>query len=287
MQAFQKILFPIDMSDSCTAAVPYVETMAKKFNAGVTLLHVLETPPAYATDWYGYMALTDTGSMREAREKELGKYLEGRFEGRDVQRVMLEGDPATEITKFAQEQETDLIMMPTHGYGVFRRLLLGSVTAKVLHDSTCPVWTGVHLNEPPARPPVLERIMCAVDLTKSSLVTLRFAAQLACNFNAKLWLVHGVPGPDAGPEKYFDSELQGYLEEEARKAIGEMQRTVGTGAQLCIASGEVPRIVEQAALHHSADLLVIGRGHATRMLGPLRTNVHSIIRRSPCPVISV
>ncbi len=39
--------------------------------------------------------------------------------------------------------------MPTHGYGPFRRFILGSVTAKVLHDADCPVWTGVHLEEAP------------------------------------------------------------------------------------------------------------------------------------------
>ena len=45
MLAFQKILFPIDLSDSCTAAAPLVEAMAKKFQAQVTLLHILEMPP--------------------------------------------------------------------------------------------------------------------------------------------------------------------------------------------------------------------------------------------------
>jgi nucleotide-binding universal stress UspA family protein len=58
-------------------------------------------------------------------------------------------------------------------------------------------------------------------------------------------------------------------------------------AQLCLGAGEVSHVVRQAALHHGADLVVIGRGHATRTLGRLRTNVYSIIRESPCPVISV
>ena len=62
---------------------------------------------------------------------------------------MLEGDASEVITKYAAEHGTDLIMMPTHGYGVFRGLLLGSVTAKVLHDAVCPVWTAVHVEETP------------------------------------------------------------------------------------------------------------------------------------------
>ncbi len=61
------------------------------------------------------------------------------------------GDPAQVITAFAHTQGVDLIMMPTHGYGPFRRLLLGSVTAKVLHDAECPVWTAVHMAKAPHR----------------------------------------------------------------------------------------------------------------------------------------
>ena len=51
MMAFQKILFPVDMSDSCTATAPFVEAMAKKYNAEVTLLHVLEMPTGLTPDW--------------------------------------------------------------------------------------------------------------------------------------------------------------------------------------------------------------------------------------------
>src|SRR5579862_2458316 len=166
MQAFRKILFPVDMSDSCAAAAPFVETMAKKFQAELTLLHVLEMPPGYVTDWYGYMALVDTEAIRNARHCELDQYLTGKFQGLNVGRVMLEGDAAHEITEYAQEHGTDLIMMPTHGYGIFRSLLLGSVTAKVLHDAACPVWTGLHVEETPPAAATFANIMCAADLTE-------------------------------------------------------------------------------------------------------------------------
>src|SRR5689334_12152137 len=103
MQVFQKILFPVDMSDSCTAAAPFVETMARKFQAELTLLHVLEMPPGYVTDWYGYTAMVDTAAIREARINETNAYLKDRFQGLNVQRVMEEGDPAQSITGYAQE----------------------------------------------------------------------------------------------------------------------------------------------------------------------------------------
>ena len=68
------------------------------------------------------------------------------FEGLRLRRVVYEGDPEAQIAAFAQAEDVQLIVMPTHGYGVFRRYLIGSVTAKVLHDVSCPVLTGAHID---------------------------------------------------------------------------------------------------------------------------------------------
>jgi nucleotide-binding universal stress UspA family protein len=149
------------------------------------------------------------------------------------------------------------------------------------------VWTGVHVEETPPASAAFANVMCAVDLTEKSIPTMQLASKLAQNFKAKLWLVHAVPGAETRPEKYFDTDLQAFLQDEARKTLTKMQADAGVVGQLCFGAGEVPHVVHDAASHHNADLLVIGRGHATRTLGRLRTNVYSIIRQSPCPVISV
>ena len=177
--------------------------------------------------------------------------------------------------------------MPTHGYGLFRSLLLGSVTAKVLHDTPCTVWTGVHIEDSPAVPPQFRTILCAVDRTDDIVPTMRFACRLAQDNHAKLFLVHAIPGSEVAPDKYFDTDLRTYLEEDARKTIAQLQESAGVVAPLCLGAGEVSHVVRDAALAHNADLLVIGRGRATRTLGRLRSNVYSIIRDAPCPVISV
>ena len=200
---------------------------------------------------------------------------------------MIQGDAAQIIDDYAQEMGMDLIMMPTHGYGLFRTLLLGSVTAKVLHDTPCPVWTGVHMEDAPAVSSEFATIMCAVDRTEDSVATMRFAGRLAQDNHAKLFLVHAVPGSEIAPDKYFDRDLRQYLEQEARKAIAQLQEAAGVAAHLCLGAGEVSHVVRDSALGHSADLVVIGRGLATRTLGRLRSSVYSIIRDAPCPVISV
>ena len=283
----QKILFPVDMSDSCTAAVPFVEAMAEKLQAEVTLLHVLEMPTGYLCDWYGYMTLVDTDAIRKARQAEFDGYMTNSFAGLNTKRVMLEGDAAQSITAYAHDSGYDLIMMPTHGYGIFRAMLLGSVTAKVLHDAACPVWTGVHVDEAPAAAAKCEQVMCAVDLTEKSVPAMQFASNVAQAFGAKLWLVHAVPGAETRPEKYFELDLENYLKEEARKKLMKLQEKAGIRAQICLGAGEVAHVVRHAVESHAGDLVVIGRGNATKTMGRLRTNVYSIIRQSPCPVISV
>lgn len=288
MRAFQKILFPIDMSDSCTATAPFVEAMARKYSADVTLLHVLEMPSGLIPDWYGgAVPVIDTTAIWQAETEAAQCYLTDRFQGLKVQRVVVEGDAAQAIDDYARENGTDLIMMPTHGYGLFRTLLLGSVTAKVLHDTPCPVWTGVHVEDAPAVSPEFATIMCAVDRTEDSVATMRFACCLAHDNHARMFLVHAIPGAEVAPEKYFDSDLRHYLEQDARKTIAQLQEAAGVSAPLCLGAGEVSHVVRDSALGHSADLVVIGRGRATRTLGRLRSKVYSIIRDAPCPVISV
>jgi nucleotide-binding universal stress UspA family protein len=288
MRAFQKILFPVDMSDSCTATAPFVEAMARKYNAEVTLLHVLEMPSGLIPDWYGgAVPVIDTSAIWQAETEAAKAYLTNRFQGLKVHRVVVEGDAAQGIDDYAREHGTDLIMLPTHGYGLFRTLLLGSVTAKVLHDTPCPVWTGAHVEDAPAVAPELATIMCAVDRTEDSVATMRFACRLAQDNQARLFLVHAIPGAEVAPDKYFDTDLRAYLEQDARKTIAQLQESAGVAAPLCVGAGEVSHVVRDSALGHSADLVVMGRGRATRTLGRLRSNVYSIIRDAPCPVISV
>jgi len=288
MRAFQKILFPIDMSESCTATAPFVDALAQRYNAELTLLHVLEMPSGLIPDWYGgAVPIIDTRAIWQAETEAAQAYLLDKFQGLKVRRTVVEGDAAESIDEYARENGVDLIMMPTHGYGLFRTLLLGSVTAKVLHDTPCPVWTGVHVEDAPTVSPDFATIMCAVDRTEDSVATMRFACRLANDNHARLFLVHAIPGAEVAPEKYFDADLRRYLEEDARKTLAQLQETAGVAAPLCLGAGEVSHVVRDSALGHSADLVVIGRGRATRTLGRLRSNVYSIIRDAPCPAISV
>jgi nucleotide-binding universal stress UspA family protein len=274
----KKILFPVDFSDRCAAAAPMVETFTGHFEAELTLMHVVEPLT------YNDLPVPQTGGA----EGQLGQYLGDELKHFHVKRVLAHGDPALRIIEHADKVQTDLIMLPTHGYGRFRRFILGSVAAKVLHDARCPVWTGVHVQQiPPLEHISFKRVLCAIDLGRQSCSTVRYAWKFAEEFGAKLTIVHAIPTARDIPSMYVDQDWRQTLMQNAKTQIENMQVSLGTDADIHIEADEAPSAVSNCASSLQADLLVIGRSVEEGVLGRLRTNAYSIIRQSPCPVISV
>jgi len=288
MQDFHHILFPVDFSERCHAVRPFVNQMVRQFGAKLTLMHSIQIP----TGWYGgfegsYPVMFDVPAMEEAARQRLGAFFDGSPSGK-LAEVVNHGDPAASITIYAEQNDVDLIMMATHGYGRFRSLLLGSVTAKVLHDANCAIWTAAHTEDPGlAEHLECRNILCAIDLTPESAGLIRHSVDLARKYAAKLRLVHAVPVIETRPEKYLDEDFHRALVESARAEIRKLQHQAGTDVEVCLEGGDVSTVVRAAALHHDADLVVIGRGKQHETFGRLRSNSYAIIRQSPCPVISV
>lgn len=290
MTSFQRILFPVDFSPQSSAAAPFVKDMAARFQSEVILLHVVEVPPA----WYGppetgaYDALIHVSGMLEDRREALRSYLAHELRSISVQRCVQSGDPALHITQDARQRKTDLIMMPTHGYGPFRGLLLGSVTAKVLHDAGCRVWTTVHASEiaTNAGKP-WGQLICAVDDDPRDVPLVRWAAELASEQGAELRLVHAVTGFEEEPRYGVDDPLREFLFGVARERIDKMQAEADTKLELCMAAGAPGKVVRDFAAQHAADLVLVGRGKIQKHFGRLRSNAYAIVRDAPCPVISV
>jgi nucleotide-binding universal stress UspA family protein len=256
---FKKILFPVDLSAQSRAVAPSVAAMARRFSSEVVLLHVAGEP---------------------APEPALDHFAADVFSGVPVVRELLEGDPAHQIVTYADEHKIDLIMMPTHGHGPFRALLLGSVTAKVLHGTHCLVWTGVHAEQMTAHSPDRwKRVLCAVD-TKGDPddrgeSALKWAAEFAQQQNLELQLVHAVAGADGMWTEESDPSMYGFLFHAARERLVKLQAGAGTHLDTRLVGGSVGSAVHQAAVDYDADLVVIGRGGS------------AIIRAAPCPVISI
>ena len=290
MARFHHVLFPVDFSERCRAVRPFVSSLAEKFNAKITLLHTMGVPRGF----YGgvdasYPIVVDWDAMKSDAVAQLQGFLDpAQSPHEQIEAFAVVGEPAAEIVDFTVANDVDLIMMPTHGYGPFRTMLLGSVTAKVLHDCDCPVWTAAHTDAPTLPEHVkCDKIMCAVDTSEEAVRIIRHAGELAGHLHAELRLVHAVPPVDHTPMTRFEDVFRADIMRIARESVMRLQGKAGSGLELCMEMGAVSKVVRAAALHYQADLVIIGHGKVHEALGRLRTNAYTIIRDAPCPVLSL
>ncbi len=288
MFTIAKILLPIDFSARSIDAADAAAAIAEHFSSEITLLHVLAPGFNLPLTTSAQTRLLHDFAKEEAEEK-MKEFRSNDWSHRAVKRVLREGDPARTIVEYATEEHVDLIMMPTHGYGPFRRLLLGSVTAKVIHDAKCIVWTAVHTPDTsfdiPAQP---RHIACAVDLGLQSASILSWASRLSWEFGASLSVIHVATSLDSRLEDYsFSPEWRSRVIDQAKAELARLLETEGVNGEIHIEVGSKADAVVDAARKMRADLLLIGRSCHDSTTGRLPTDAYAIIRQSPCPVLSV
>lgn len=284
---FNNILFPVDFSNCSRALNPEVEYLANRFNSDVTLLHVFEVP----FTWYGsgeaplMSAECLQTYLKDVRQR-LQQYPINVPSGR-LHRVIAEGDAAWHVKTFAQDNHIDLIMIGTHGYGTVRRLLLGSVAMKVLHDVLGPVWT--HSAEKATNGTAfhgIKNVVCALEINDEAVPLLRFVSNLANQFDASVRLIHSVPDDASRPYRYFDTDLHRFLVKLADEEIAKLQSRAGTYFNVDLVENPIGQATALAAAQQQADLIIIGRGKTQDAFGTLRTHTYDIIREAHCPVLS-
>jgi nucleotide-binding universal stress UspA family protein len=296
MLPFKKILFPVDYSPSCTAMVPYVKDMTRHFSADLTLVHAFALRPVFVNRdiesvlVYSDLAYADPKISEEARhieEQRLSDFATKTFPGHRVETLTDEGEAGTVIHRVLQHQGADLVMMPTRGCGPIRRLLLGSVTAKVLHDVSTAVWTstGAAIEEHAPTVPY-KSIICALDETPESEVILRAAAALAKSYQANLALVHVLEMPPATVETDFSPYRKDLIDAGHALMRGLKDRLNLDVPDVVIDAG-VADGIHQEIIRRKADLLVVGRGHDQGIVSRVWSRLYSIVRDSPCPVLSI
>ena len=282
---FSHILFPVDFSERSEATRPAVTSWARRFNAKVTLLHIVHIPVSSYGGADGYPIILDIPNIEATAKARLERF---KIDVPEVTRVVTTGDPAYEVIQYAGKNNVDLIMMPTHGHGKFRSLLLGSVAAKVLHDAHCPVWTSAHIEELPLEARTeIHNVLCAIEVGSETVGVIRSARELAQAWDAKLRLVHAVPVDETRPEKYLETDFRAALIKKSQEEIAALQQDAGANLEVTVEAGHPSHVVRDAALEYGADLAITGRGKLHETFGRLRTNTYAIIRDSPCPVLSV
>jgi len=150
---FGKILVPLDGSEHSLRALETAIQIAKKFDAGVTLIHVysvtvapiiMPEPTTLTPSGVPVVTPAEVSKMVEAA-REVGNRIltdgeqKVKSETIQVDTVLKEGNTVQEITKVANEGKFDLIVMGVRGISRLRELLVGSVSEGVIKHSSCPV----------------------------------------------------------------------------------------------------------------------------------------------------
>ncbi|MEO6576701.1 MAG: universal stress protein [Polyangiaceae bacterium] len=142
MATFQKIIVPIDFSETSLHALDYAIELAKKLGAHVTVMHAFEMPIYGFPDGSLVATAEMVGRITDAAIAGLAAAIDARrAAGVPLESVLRQGPPDEEIIALAKEKGADLIVLGTHGRRGLARALLGSVAEKVVRTATGPVLT--------------------------------------------------------------------------------------------------------------------------------------------------
>ncbi len=140
----EKILVPIDGSVASQKAAEKAVELAKLFKSEVTFVHVVYVPDIAGHTKYGIYMDYDFKEMKEKMVESGKKFLESFIENVDcsdisIQKQVVVGQPYEEILQIAADGKFDLVVMGRRGLTKVKRFFVGSVTQRVISDSTCPV----------------------------------------------------------------------------------------------------------------------------------------------------
>jgi len=303
MLTLQRILCPIDFSDSSRRALHYAKALSAWYEAPLAVLHVCVDLPVFEmASPFGHTAASAVVMEEEQlaeRRDAVREFVTAEVGDHPADIVVREGtDARAEILRHAAAHEESLVVMGTHGRTGIDHVLLGSITEKVLHRAPCPI-----LVVPPHAPelddrvaPVFKRIVCAVDFSTGSLLALNVALALAQEADARLTLLHAIEFPLALREVAFSTDgdvdrLHAAAEAEflrrLRALVPAQARTYCTVATR-VNEGKAAREIQRVAAAEQADLIVMGvQGRGSVDLMMFGSNTNAVIRTAACPVLVV
>ena len=296
MITIRSILCPYDGSEFSRRALEHATALGRFYGAGLTLLHVHTGAPigpdAERLKW--------DGPLQPQERKRIVAWLAdvgapARAAGVGVDARVVEGAPAAEILRVAREEAAGLVVLGTHGRSGFDRLVLGSVTEKVLRHAPCPVLTVTARAVPdyPADRPPFQRILCPVDFSPASQRAVEYALTLAQEAYGRLTLLHALEQfPPEEDVLYARFDMGRFHRDMEAIARARMQEAIPAAArdwcrpEIVVSRGKAYRVVLEAAEERHADLIVIG----THGRNPVDTTLfgsttHHVVRAATCPVL--
>lgn len=300
MVEINRILCPVDFSEFSRHALQHAGAIARWYGSAITALHVI--PPVTATapaigDISGYPPFVFTPDDLRRFEAELASFVQPVAGDIPLESRVIEGGITGEIVRLAEELPADLIVMGTHGRSGFDRLLLGSVTEKLLRKAPCPLLTVPRRAadaEAAPPPPLFRRMLCAVDFSPSSLRALSLAESLAEEADATLIVLHVLEPISVfepvvvgeGGAHATDPDARTAARRRLRDVVSDEARTYSHLSEV-IANGKPHREILREAAERGIELIVMG-AHGGRLgLAAFGATTNHVVREAGCPVLSV
>jgi len=290
------IICATDFSDLSNHAVSYGIVLAKEFGAKLYLCHVIDI--SYASK---YSESMDSMDLEDQIADHALERLQMSIGGDSVnwEPLISKGRTSDVITRMVEEGGANLAISATHGRSGLKRLILGSVTERLLRTLSCPllvVRSPQHdFVSPKDHQIKLERILVGCDFSPHASLSFQYALSLAEAFDCELHLVHvfettlyedllkAAAKSKEERQHTLDKELNDRLEKMIPEATHGYQST-----HTSLLAGEPYQELTKYALLHNMDLIVLGvRGYGLKETLHLGSTTDRVIRQAPCPVLSM
>ncbi len=292
MPELKRILCPIDFSEFSVKAYLHALSLAEHYRAKLFVQHVVELWRYPSADF-----AVSAGSFEEFCqglglncEEHLQQFLKNNTpNGIQPECVVQRGIAPDSILTFAEARKADLIVMGTHGRRGFDRLMLGSVTERVMRKASCPVLV-VHKPSQdfispgsPHAPIHLSRILFCTDFSENSRRALDYALSLTTEYNSELTLLHVLENIPHSSHKEATAK--------ATEQLAQLISLNGSKAdriktQVCVGKPyeQIIRIAREA----QTDIVIMAvRGRSALDLAVFGSTTHRVVQLGPCPVLIV
>ncbi len=293
----RKILCTSDFSDLANNAVPYSVALANEFGAKLYLCHVIDLT---SVAMYGEAITAFEEQQKRMRDYALHQLTE-LMAGKDVdwEPLIATGHVADTIARLAAEKEIGLVVSANRGRSGLKRLILGSVTGRLMRVLPCPILIvrspGADSQGPAEQGIRYRRILVGCDFSSDSALAFEYGLSLAQEFQAEFHLAHVIE-----PAVYRDllkstTESAEMDQKDLRDQLNEkLIQMVPEEAHACcsvktvLLAGQPHEELTKYALVQDVDLIVLGvRGRSLVEGLFVGSTTARAVREAPCPILSV
>lgn len=274
----EKILIPIDFSETSMLAFEHATFTAKLFKAELVLLHVVEKHWEKFSIVVPEMRITPPGDIINAIEKRLEEIAASIHSKHGIKSTCItaNGTIFSEIISVSKEHQVDLIIMGTHGTSGFAEFFVGSNAYKVVTSAECPVISV----QTHAQKLGFKDILLPIDDSAHSRQKVNHAIVMARQFSAKLHIVGLADFDDETDLKKFEIKLE-QIEEYIKKCDLTCTKEIIHGKNQAVMTAEY-------AQSTGTDLIIImtdqDENLTGRLMGPY---AQQIVNHSKIPVMSI